>query len=84
LYENPLKIMPAWLMFAEFMRFVDAPHAAPLTASAQHGKELFSKVGCVYCHTASFQTAGTPNPTNEPRDRATLGGAARANRESLL
>jgi hypothetical protein len=64
-YNNPLKIMPAWLMFAEFMRFVDAPHPAPLTASAQHGKELFNKTGCVFCHTASFQTAGTPSPTNE-------------------
>ena len=30
LYNNPLKIMPAWLMFTEFMRFVDAPQPAPL------------------------------------------------------
>lgn len=64
-YNNPLKIMPAWLMFAEFMRFVDAPQPIPLTATAQHGKELFSKVGCALCHTPSFQTAGTANPGNE-------------------
>ena len=64
-YNNPLKIMPAWLMFAEFMRFVDAPIPVPLTATAQHGKELFSKVGCALCHTPSFQTAGTANPGNE-------------------
>jgi hypothetical protein len=64
-YDNPLKIMPAWLMFAEFMRFVDAPRPAPLTPSAQHGKELFSKVGCALCHTPSFQTAGTPAPKSE-------------------
>ena len=63
LYNNPLKIMPAWLMFTEFMRFVDAPQPAPMSASAQHGKELFSKVGCVLCHTASFKTAGVANPT---------------------
>jgi CxxC motif-containing protein (DUF1111 family) len=64
-YNNPLKIMPAWLMFAEFMRFVDAPRPVPPTATAQHGKDLFSKVGCALCHTPSFQTAGTANPGNE-------------------
>ena len=63
LYSNPLKIMPAWLMFTEFMRFVDAPQPAPMTASAQHGKELFSAVGCALCHAPSFKTAGTSNPT---------------------
>jgi CxxC motif-containing protein (DUF1111 family) len=63
LYNNPLKIMPAWLMFTEFMRLVDAPQPAPLSASAQHGKELFSQVGCALCHTQSFQTLGVANPT---------------------
>src|SRR6202140_2856978 len=28
-YNNPLKIMPGWLMFTVFMRFVDAPQPAP-------------------------------------------------------
>jgi hypothetical protein len=64
LYNNPLKIMPAWLMFTEFMRFVAPPQPAPLSASAQHGKELFSKVGCVLCHTAKFTTPGTSNPVS--------------------
>lgn len=68
LFKNPAKIMPAWLMFAEFMRFVDAPKPAPLTATARHGKELFSKVGCALCHTPSFQTAGTANPQNERQE----------------
>jgi len=63
LYNNPLKIMPAWLMFTEFMRFVNAPEPAPLSASAAHGKELFSSVGCALCHTPSFKTPGTANPT---------------------
>src|SRR5215831_5168037 len=63
LYNNPLKIMPAWLMFTEFMRFVDAPQPAPLSSSAQHGEELFSAVGCALCHTPSFKTQGTPNPS---------------------
>jgi di-heme oxidoreductase (putative peroxidase) len=62
LYNNPLKIMPAWLMFTEFMRFVDAPQPAPLSASAQHGKQLFNAVGCALCHTPSFKTPGTANP----------------------
>jgi CxxC motif-containing protein (DUF1111 family) len=64
LYENPLKIMPAWLMFTEFMRFVDAPQPAPMSASAQHGQDLFAKVGCALCHTASFKTMGTANPAS--------------------
>jgi|KBSMisStaDraftv2_1062788.scaffolds.fasta_scaffold13436_7 CxxC motif-containing protein (DUF1111 family) len=68
LFDNPLKIMPAWLMFAEFMRFVDAPRPVPLTASAQQGKELFAKVGCALCHTPSFQTAGMANPTTEQEE----------------
>jgi len=67
-YNKPVKIMPAWLMFAEFMRFVDAPQPAPLTGSAQHGKDLFSKVGCALCHTPSFQTPGTVNPQNERQE----------------
>ncbi len=59
LYSNPLKIMPAWLMFTEFMRFVDAPQPAPQSANAQHGKDVFNAVGCALCHTPSFKTPGT-------------------------
>jgi len=62
LYTNPLKIMPAWLMFTEFMRFVDAPQPAPLSASAARGKELFNDIGCALCHTPSFKTRGTASP----------------------
>jgi CxxC motif-containing protein (DUF1111 family) len=62
LYNNPLKIMPAWLMFTEFMRFVDAPRPAPFTASARHGQELFTSTGCALCHTPSFRTPGTSSP----------------------
>jgi len=63
LYNNPLKIMPAWLMFTEFMRFVDAPQAAPLSANARRGKQLFKEVGCALCHTPSFTTPGVVNPS---------------------
>jgi CxxC motif-containing protein (DUF1111 family) len=62
LYYDPLKVMPAWLMFTVFMRFVDAPQPAPFTASATHGRELFTQVGCALCHTPSFQTPGVTNP----------------------
>jgi CxxC motif-containing protein (DUF1111 family) len=62
LYENPLKIMPAWLMFTEFMRFVDAPRPVPLSPGARRGQQLFSEVGCSLCHTPSFVTPGTKNP----------------------
>ena len=62
LYSDPLKIMPAWLMFTEFMRFVDAPHTAPFSDSAQRGQQLFSQVGCALCHTPSFRTRGFASP----------------------
>ena len=65
LYNDPLKIMPAWLMFAEFMRFVDAPRPAPMSASAQHGQDLFGKVGCALCHTQNFKTVGTASPARQ-------------------
>jgi CxxC motif-containing protein (DUF1111 family) len=62
LYTDPLKIMPAWMMFTIFMRFVDAPQPAPMTASAAHGQTLFGDIGCVLCHTASFTTRGSADP----------------------
>ena len=62
LYSDPLKIMPAWVMFTVFMRFVDAPTPAPMNASALHGRDVFSDVGCALCHTPSFKTAGVANP----------------------
>ncbi len=62
LYTDPLKIMPAWLMFTVFMRFVDAPQPAPMSPSALHGQALFTEIGCALCHTPSFTTRGTANP----------------------
>lgn len=68
LYTNPLKIMPAWLMFTVFMRFVDAPQPVALSSSAQAGKQLFSDIGCALCHTPSFQTLGTANPNSPSQE----------------
>lgn len=62
-FENPLKIIPAWLMFTVFMRFVEPPQPVALTPSAATGKQLFSDVGCALCHTPSFQTQGIARPT---------------------
>src|ERR1700744_2413861 len=61
-YQNPLKIMPAWLMFTEFMRFVDAPQPAAFSPSAKRGQELFSQIGCALCHTPAFTTPGRKVP----------------------
>ena len=62
LYTNPVKIMPAWLMFTVFMRFVDAPQPAAFSASALEGRQVFAEVGCAMCHTPAFKTPGTANP----------------------
>jgi CxxC motif-containing protein (DUF1111 family) len=68
LYNDPLKIMPAWMMFTVFMRFVDAPQPAPMNASALHGRELFSEIGCALCHTPAFKTRGTANPATPSQE----------------
>jgi CxxC motif-containing protein (DUF1111 family) len=83
-FNNPLKIMPAWIMFAEFMRFVDAPRPVPLTASAQHGRHLFATVGCGLCHTPSFQTAGTPQPLTERQEIGPHSAALRGQTVNLF
>jgi CxxC motif-containing protein (DUF1111 family) len=84
LFNNPVKIMPAWLMFTEFMRFVDAPQPAAMSASAQHGKDLFSKIGCVLCHTASFKTPGTANPASQSQEIGPHSAALRGQTVNLF
>lgn len=42
--------------FANFMRMLAPPTAAPDTPSIVNGRALFGKVGCVHCHTPSFTT----------------------------
>ena len=84
LYEDPLKVMPAWLMFTEFMRFVDAPRPAPLSASAQNGRQLFSAVGCALCHTPSFTTPGTAHPQTPSQEIGPHSVALRGQTVSLF
>jgi CxxC motif-containing protein (DUF1111 family) len=61
-FFNPLHILPDWLEFAMFMRFLDAPKPVELSASAQRGQQLFGTgpgnpgIGCVACHTAQMVT----------------------------
>lgn len=66
-YNNPLKLMPAWLMFTEFMRFVDAPPLVAMDGNAERGKQIFNELGCSLCHTPAFHTLGSANP-NGPWD----------------
>ncbi|MGB8886571.1 MAG: di-heme oxidoredictase family protein [Candidatus Korobacteraceae bacterium] len=44
------------IRFEVFMRFLDQPQPGPSSPSTQHGAVLFSQIGCIYCHTASFTT----------------------------
>jgi Di-haem oxidoreductase, putative peroxidase len=61
-FDNPLHIVPDWLMFGIYMRFLDAPKPAPFSANAARGQQLFGTapsnpgVGCVACHTATMVT----------------------------
>jgi CxxC motif-containing protein (DUF1111 family) len=42
--------------FADFMRMLAPPTPAPDTPSIVNGRDLFTKIGCVHCHTPSFTT----------------------------
>src|SRR6266571_4177755 len=55
-FFNPLHEIADWLMFAIFMRFLDAPQPVTFSASAMHGLQLFGTgpenpgIGCFACH----------------------------------
>jgi CxxC motif-containing protein (DUF1111 family) len=61
-FFNSLHIIPDWLQFALFMRFLDAPKAVPFSASAQRGQQLFGidpdnpGIGCFACHSPKMVT----------------------------
>jgi CxxC motif-containing protein (DUF1111 family) len=42
--------------FSDFMRMLAPPTPAPDTPSIVNGRALFTKTGCVHCHTPSFTT----------------------------
>jgi hypothetical protein len=61
-FNNPLHIMPDWLMFQLMIRFIDAPQpAANPSASAVRGQTVFNTIGCSLCHTPQMQTAPVMN-----------------------
>jgi len=61
-FFNPLHEIADWLMFAIFMRFLDAPQPVTFSASAMHGLQLFGTgpenpgIGCFACHTPTMVT----------------------------
>ncbi len=61
-FYTPAHQAPDWLMFSMFMRLLDAPKPAPMTASALRGQALFGTgpdvpgVGCAACHTPTMVT----------------------------
>jgi CxxC motif-containing protein (DUF1111 family) len=42
--------------FADFMRMLAPPTPAPNTPSTVNGRAIFTKIGCIHCHTPSFTT----------------------------
>ena len=47
------------MRFTMFMRMLDQPQPGPGSPSTQHGKQLFTQIGCALCHTPSFTTASS-------------------------
>jgi len=61
-FNNPLHILPDWNQFQVLMRFTDGPAPDPNpSASAQHGRDVFTQIGCSLCHTSQMQTAPVMN-----------------------
>jgi CxxC motif-containing protein (DUF1111 family) len=63
-FTSPRHQAADWVMFAMFMRLLDAPQPVPFTASASRGQALFGTgpdspgIGCVACHTSTMVTPG--------------------------
>jgi CxxC motif-containing protein (DUF1111 family) len=61
-FYNPLHVLPDWLEFSLFMRFLDAPRPVPFSTSAQRGEQLFGidtarpGIGCFACHSPKMVT----------------------------
>lgn len=61
-FANPKHELPDWLMFAIFMRFLDAPQPIAFSPSAVRGQQLFGTdpsnpgVGCFACHSPTMVT----------------------------
>ena len=45
--------------FALYMKMLDQPKPAPITPSTRHGSQVFTQIGCVFCHTQSFTTGAS-------------------------
>jgi CxxC motif-containing protein (DUF1111 family) len=61
-FNNPLHELPDCLMFAIFMRFLDAPQPVAFSSSALRGQQLFGTdpanagIGCLACHLPTMVT----------------------------
>jgi CxxC motif-containing protein (DUF1111 family) len=69
-FNSPLHELPDWQLFGIMMRLTDGPAPDPNpTGSAQHGRAVFSNIGCALCHTPTMHTFGdlnTPVLQNRP------------------
>jgi hypothetical protein len=68
-FNNPLHIIPDWLMFSIFMRFLDGPKAVAFSERAERGQQLFGTgpdnpgIGCFACHTPTMVTPAKSEST---------------------
>jgi len=52
------------LGFADFMRATKAPSRGPISPNVTAGEQVFTRIGCETCHTASITTAPPGTPIN--------------------
>jgi hypothetical protein len=65
-FKNPLHELPDWQLFAIMMRLMDAPRPDDHpSASAVHGRDVFSSTGCALCHVPQMKTGGTAGDANK-------------------
>jgi CxxC motif-containing protein (DUF1111 family) len=58
-FNVPIDVLPVWMTFTTFMRFMDQPTPVAFDDSATRGSNTFNQIGCAECHTPSMQTKST-------------------------
>ena len=78
---TPIDVLPVWMTFTTFLRYMDQPKPVAFDASAQRGQAAFDSVGCTACHTPSMKTKDGPVG---PRTNALKGQVANLYSDVLI
>jgi CxxC motif-containing protein (DUF1111 family) len=55
-FNNPINVLPVWMTFTAYMRYLDGPKPVDLDDSGKRGLATFNSIGCGECHVPAMQT----------------------------